>query len=316
MSWATVRSHCIKSLLEFSEHTSLHGWRYIFTGSNPWRQIWLFIVCGSIVIASYFVYIAASDFNKTKVVTTIKSTTGSLDQVYFPSVTICNINQVRESFFLDMDLDPKANQSLIELLYRQFYSGSDDKAQSEADQDLIKNFLNSDKYVKAEFNYYNQTIGGTRKYQKEIKDHKSYRSKFSKLIEKGAQFTRLAVQEPLGHMILKASFGNRTKPGTSKDFMPHFGTDYGICSIIKPQTVFDPRLEEMYFKNKTFGEHINIRKGAEVGRKNGLSFLLDTETYDYSFHLRASEGFKIAIHHHLDQPIMSIKVRHKTSTLD
>ena len=73
--------------------------------------------------------------------------------------------------------------------------------------------------------------------------------------------------------------------------------------------MFDPSLEEMYFKNKTFGEHINIKKGAEVGRKNGLSFLLDTETFDYSFHLRASEGFKIAIHHHLDQPIMSIKVR-------
>ena len=36
-------------------------------------------------------------------------------------------------------------------------------------------------------------------------------------------------------MILKASFGNRTKDGTSKDFMPYFGTDYGICSVIKPQ---------------------------------------------------------------------------------
>ena len=97
--------------------------------------------------------------------------------------------------------------------------------------------------------------------------------------------------------------------GTSKDFMPYFGTDYGICSIIKPQTVFDPELEDMHFKLKTFGEHKkNIKKGAEVGRKNGLTILLDTETFDYSFHLKASEGFKIAIHHHLDQPIMSIKV--------
>ena len=97
--------------------------------------------------------------------------------------------------------------------------------------------------------------------------------------------------------------------GTSKDFMPYFGTDYGICSIIKPQTVFDPELEHMHFKLKAFGGHKkNIKKGAEVGRKNGLSILLDTETFDYSFHLKASEGFKIAIHHHLDQPIMSIKV--------
>ena len=52
-------------------------------------------------------------------------------------------------------------------------------------------------------------------------------------------------------MILKASFGNLTKPGSSKDFIPHFGTDYGICSIIKPQTVFDPKLEKVHFKDKT-----------------------------------------------------------------
>ena len=49
-------------------------------------------------------------------------------------------------------------------------------------------------------------------------------------------------------MILKASFGNQTKPGTSHDFIPHFGTDYGICSIIKPQTVFDSNLEHLHYK--------------------------------------------------------------------
>lgn len=140
-----------------------------------------------------------------------------------------------------------------------------------------------------------------------MRDFKDYLNHFKDGIEKGAHLTRLAVQEPLGHMILKASFGNITKPGSSKDFIPHFGTDYGICSIIKPQTVFDPKLEGIHYKLKAFGEHTNIQPGAEVGRKNGLSILLDTETFDYSFHLKASEGFKIAIHHHLDQPIMSIK---------
>ena len=27
--------------------------------------------------------------------------------------------------------------------------------------------------------------------------------------------------------------------------------------------------------------------------------LLDAETFDYTFHLKAGEGFKIAVHHHL-----------------
>ena len=42
--------------------------------------------------------------------------------------------------------------------------------------------------------------------------------------------------------IFKASFGNRKKAGSSTDFNPYFGTDYGICSIIKPQTAFKPEL--------------------------------------------------------------------------
>ena len=40
-------------------------------------------------------------------------------------------------------------------------------------------------------------------------------------------------------------------------------------------------------------KHIDIQPGAKVGRKNGLSILLDTETFDYSFHLKASEGKKL-----------------------
>jgi hypothetical protein len=33
--------------------------------------------------------------------------------------------------------------------------------------------------------------------------------------------------------------------------------------------------------------------GSEVGKANGLTVLLDAETYDYTFHLRAGEGFKV-----------------------
>ena len=50
-----------------------------------------------------------------------------------------------------------------------------------------------------------------------------------------------------------------------------------------------------------------ITRGSEVGKANGLSVLLDAETFDYFYHLKAGEGFKLTVHHHLDQPIMSIK---------
>ena len=44
-----------------------------------------------------------------------------------------------------------------------------------------------------------------------------------------------------------------------------------------------------------------------MGKANGLRLLLDAQTFDYTFHRSASEGFKIAVQHHLDQPLMSVK---------
>ncbi len=43
-----------------------------------------------------------------------------------------------------------------------------------------------------------------------------------------------------------------------------------------------------------------------MGKENGLTLLLDAETYDYSYHHTSTEGFKVAVQHHLDQPLMSI----------
>ena len=45
-------------------------------------------------MASTFIYKAADDFMNSTVVTTIHSTTVPLSEVYFPAVTVCNINQV------------------------------------------------------------------------------------------------------------------------------------------------------------------------------------------------------------------------------
>ena len=47
-------------------------------------------------------------------------------------------------------------------------------------------------------------------------------------------------------LFLQAKFGALIKDGASTDFNPYFGTDYGICSIIKPQTAFDPKLGKIF----------------------------------------------------------------------
>ncbi len=44
----------------------------------------------------------------------------------------------------------------------------------------------------------------------------------------------------------------------------------------------------------------------QLGKENGLTLLLDAEVYDYAFSPQRGEGFKLAIHSHMDQPIMAL----------
>ena len=84
------------SLKAYCEQTSLHGWYYMTSDhTRIMRFIWALIVLSSIGVASVFVYKATEEFTKATVVTTIHSTTEPLSEVYFPAVTVCNINQVR-----------------------------------------------------------------------------------------------------------------------------------------------------------------------------------------------------------------------------
>ena len=110
---------------------------------------------------------------------------------------------------------------------------------------------------------------------------------------------------------VQASYGRESRFGdsvNSSDFNPYFGTDYGICSLIKPQLAFNRSLDEIAYWSKVFGDHNwHVSRGAEVGKANGLSMLLDAETFDYTFHLKAGEGFKIAVHHHLGTFCLKIK---------
>ena len=111
---------------------------------------------------------------------------------------------------------------------------------------------------------------------------------------------------------VQASYGTESRFGdsvNSSDFNPYFGTDYGICSLIKPQLAFNRSLNEVPYWPKIFGEHNwHVSRGAEVGKANGLSMLLDAETFDYTFHLKAGEGFKIAVHHHLGNVVQQQQV--------
>ena len=86
------------------------------------KILWLLIVLASLAVATIFLHASIQDFTSSTVVTTIATTTASLQevrrgwsnttaaeklinsktillQVYFPSVILCSINQIRKSLF-------------------------------------------------------------------------------------------------------------------------------------------------------------------------------------------------------------------------
>ena len=59
--------------------------------------------------------------------------------------------QVRKSFFNDLNINN--NVSIVDLLYQQFYTGSDTYPTSE-EQDFMRNLFTSEAFVKHEFRYH------------------------------------------------------------------------------------------------------------------------------------------------------------------
>ena len=61
------------------------GFKHIF---------WSVIVCVAMGCAAIFLYSNTIDFMNATVVTTVDTMTVPLSEVFFPSVVVCNINQV------------------------------------------------------------------------------------------------------------------------------------------------------------------------------------------------------------------------------
>ena len=96
-------------------------------------------------------------------------------------------------------------------------------------------------------------------------------------------------------MILRASYRRVYKDvHTFTSLLPFFGTDYGLCTLIKPQITFDPDLAEVPFSTLMTNYTKSIQPGIQLGKENGLSILLDAEvnytTFSKHFHKAMTFG--------------------------
>ena len=83
-------------LEEFCEETTLNGWYYLAKKSvgKIGRSYWVVVVMSSLALSGWFIYTATNEYLDASVIITVDSVTASLDKVIFPSVVICNQNQV------------------------------------------------------------------------------------------------------------------------------------------------------------------------------------------------------------------------------
>ena len=100
----------------------------------------------------------------------------------------------------------------------------------------------------------------------------------------------MAGQWTIGQMIMFM----RWKGKEGIFYQSEYSTDYGVCHWITPNYVWTG--------SNQFS--LNQKRGALTGINNGLSLLLDAETYDYGDGSSAGVGFKIAVVHPMDIGIM------------
>ena len=88
----------------FIELTSLHGYQYLNTTTrSKWHRFyWSFCIFFSIVCALSFLAEYIITLKNEMPITNEEPKLSSLDSVYFPGVTVCNVNLVRRSYFEEL----------------------------------------------------------------------------------------------------------------------------------------------------------------------------------------------------------------------
>ena len=87
---------------EFCEETTLNGWYYMAKKNitRYSRFYWMGVIMSSLLGAFALCYGIVVEFLDSNVIITVQSVSASLDEVTFPSLVICNQDQVLFLFHL------------------------------------------------------------------------------------------------------------------------------------------------------------------------------------------------------------------------
>ena len=257
---------------DYCQQTSLHGWQYLSSENGKVKKLlWMLIIAVCYGYAGYSIWNTSKDFKEATTITTIESTTKSLDDISFPTLYVCNLNIVTKSFLKMIDVD-KSKQNLI---IEEFVTGRENNTTlSKENQEIIKEI------------------------SQKLKDYSDLHPEWN--LPTNFPIYPFSMQ-PCEDMFLKVKWSD--KPVRTFFRTKYWETtEYGICCLIVPY--FDFEVTSNYFKNKTPEEKWNIPTGfANNGLQSGLMATIDLEHYNHAV-TKDSYGFKLGLTHPKDKIIM------------
>ena len=257
----------------YCQQTSLHGWQYIDSEQGWFRKIfWFIIVFMSVALSVYFLVVNTKAYLKATTVTSIASTTASLNDLLFPSLYICNVNQVTKSFLRNLGVED--DDAAANLLFDEFLTGSEKSELNAKNQKKMNEMLEQMK-VKYDWNEY-------------------------------TRFYNISSQN-CSDMIIRVIW--KSNENYTETFFDAFksSTDYGACCLITPYLDLEnPTTKAQKSSDYTGEQYRSIPKGlTRNGIQNGLKVMVDVENYDYAFFERGAKGFRVAIADGRDKPVIN-----------
>ena len=290
----------MKNFEEFCGSTSLHAWNRLPPFLNPVRKVyWILVICGSLLLAAFFVYENVDEFMKVHSTTTIETSTGPISDGKFPKISICNSYNVRQSF-----MDTIFDQSVVtdddsgydidelqETFQKYFIKGYQDE---EGEKLKEKIAVVKEKYVDTD--HFNETL--VRECPNDPNDYDYMQCTFEMNVMERRTDLQLTVSQSLLSMVLQYKVQDTTYYGGSGGWNAGYEeTDIGDCFTVSPYYIGpvnysnpdsdsegeNPDLEEEYYPQTLSGLPF------------GVDILLDAEAFDNGDLQEPFDGFKIAV---------------------